>query len=48
MMNQMIVNDFVEEMAPDETEASVDGAKRPLSECPSSSCIVRYIWMSVV
>ena len=48
MVNDMVVNNLVEEMASDETKSSVDGAKRTLDEGPCILIIVRDIRVSVV
>lgn len=48
VVDQMIVDDFVEKVSANETQASVDGSQSTLGVSPSFIRVVWHIWMSMV
>lgn len=48
VMNDMVINDLVEEVAANEAESSVNSTKGTLDEGPRILIVVRNIRMSVV
>jgi uncharacterized membrane-anchored protein len=48
VVNDVVVNDFVEEVASDEAESTVDGTKGTLDEGPSVLIVMRNVRVGVV
>lgn len=48
MMDDMVVDDLVEEVPPNEADCAVNRRQRAASECPGFACVVRDGWMGVL